>query len=356
MLVFPVLSLFIFWIAQWVVEVDGGSSSLKGGPGAPVIAVNTWGGPFSAATQVAYNTLTQGGSSLDAIVDGCSTCENNQCDGSVGYGNHPDTTGRTTLDALIMDGVTMDVGSVGFIGKFRNAIQLARAVMDYTTHTLLVGEGAEEFALMVGLEPQDATTNNSVKEYRNWKNQNCQPNFYQNLDGCETSCPPYPTPDKVNYGNLNRSNKVWASKEMHDTIGMIAIDQNGHMACGTSTNGATHKVRGRMGDSPIVGAGCYVDSMVGGCAATGDGDIMMRFLPTFAGVNTMRSGRSPTEAAQEALRPAIAAYPTFSGAVVCLSRDGSYGAATYNMDFEMSIMADGMSSVLIVPVPDMKNT
>jgi N4-(beta-N-acetylglucosaminyl)-L-asparaginase len=142
---------------------------------------------------------------------------------------------------MIMDGNTMDVGSVGFVSKFRSVSKLARAVMEYTSHTLLVGNGAEEFAEMIGFVPQNTTTEESTAEYLNWKENNCQPNFYTNLDGSTTSCPPYQSPDldivkpKVHRG--------WASKDQHDTIGMVAIDSTGSMACGTSTNGANHKVR-----------------------------------------------------------------------------------------------------------------
>ena len=110
-------------------------------------------------------------------------------------------------------------------------------------------------------------------------------------------------------------------------------------------------MRGRVGDSPIPGSGCYVNSSVGGCAATGDGDVMMRFSPTFAGVLFMSGGMSPTEAATSALAPIIQAFPTFSGGVVCLTKDEVYGAATYNMAFQISVMADGMEGVLTVDVP-----
>jgi N4-(beta-N-acetylglucosaminyl)-L-asparaginase len=113
------------------------------------------------------------------------------------------------------------------------------------------------------------------------------------------------------------------------------------------------QVRGRIGDSPITGSGCYVDTTVGGCAATGDGDIMMRFLPSYAGVTAMRH-LSPTQAAIDAIQPIIRYYPNFSGGIVCLSANGDYGAASYNMDFHMSVMEDGMTSVLVVPVEDLK--
>ena len=130
------------------------------------IVVNTWSGPFTAAASAAYKRLAAGGSALDAVESGCSSCEENQCDVSVGYGNHPDTNGHTTLDALIMDGTTLDTGSVGFVRAYRNVIALARYVLAYTEHTLIVGEGAEFLADMIGLTKRAPTTTNaSVQIY-----------------------------------------------------------------------------------------------------------------------------------------------------------------------------------------------
>jgi N4-(beta-N-acetylglucosaminyl)-L-asparaginase len=174
-----------------------------------------------------------------------------------------------------MDGSSMKVGSVAYIRRYRKAISLARLVMNYTDHTLLVGDGAEAFADMLGLIDTAATTTVETKrQYQAWLSNSCQPNFYRNLPGCEASCPPY----SAERGRLNTSSehKSWASERDHDTIGMIVLSNNNEMACGTSTNGADHKIAGRVGDAPIVGSGCYVNGKYGGAAATGDGDIMMR--------------------------------------------------------------------------------
>ena len=169
---------------------------------------------------------------------------------------------------------------------------------------------------MLGYEALPTSTENSMNIYNSWVENNCQPNFYQDLDGCNSTCGPYPNPNPSSNTELKQNHHeyhAWASKDQHDTIGMIALSMNGTMACGTSTNGASHKVRGRVGDSPIVGSGCYVDSTVGGCAATGDGDVMMRFLPSFAGVYEMRTGISPWNASYNALQPILRSFPAFSG-------------------------------------------
>lgn len=224
--------------------------------------INTWSGVFEQATAEAFRTLENAGSALDAVEQGCKVCEEEQCDTSVGYGNHPDTDGHTSLDAMIMNGDNFDVGSVGYIRKFRDVISIARYVMTYTSQTLLVGEGAEEFASMVGFTPHSATTNESVQIYESWKQANCQPNFYENIPAATTECGPYQVPalrsndtvHKTQNALVGGNEHLWAAnKENHDTIGMVAIDAAGSMACGTSTNGANHKVAGRVGDSPITG-------------------------------------------------------------------------------------------------------
>lgn len=148
--------------------------------------------------------------------------------------------------------------------------------MEHTDHTLLVGESASVFAENMGFIAEDLTTKKSVNIFSQWLKGNCQPNYRKNVfpDPSE-SCGPYKPRATV------RQNKrpQHANTRSHDTIGMVALDRNGHMAAGTSTNGLTHKVPGRVGDSPIIGAGAYADSSAGGAAATGDGDVMMRFLP-----------------------------------------------------------------------------
>jgi isoaspartyl peptidase/L-asparaginase-like protein (Ntn-hydrolase superfamily) len=329
-------------------------------------AINTWSGDFSGATLTAHNTLASGGSALDGIESGCHYCEEHQCDTTVGFGNHPDTHGETSLDAMIMDGDTYDMGAVGYIRKYRDAIALARAVMWYTGHTFLVGDGAERFASEMGFTEHSATTENSKKIHETWKWQDhCQPNFYENIPEAKEKCGPY----NVTLGASNKEktsslriikplsssqphrDKLWqANKENHDTIGMITRDTSGKMACGTSTNGANHKVAGRIGDSPIPGAGCYVNSQVGGATATGDGDVMMRFLPSFYAVSLMEAGFSPKEACRQALGKITKVFPTFSGGLVCITTEGEHAGATNNMNFTYSLMKEGMNEVQVIEV------
>ncbi|XP_066488150.1 N(4)-(beta-N-acetylglucosaminyl)-L-asparaginase [Tiliqua scincoides] len=306
-------------------QAGSGWATALGGVAELPLVINTW--PFRKATETAWSTLQAGGSELDAVERGCGQCELEQCDGSVGYGGHPDEHGETTLDAMIMDGNTMEVGAVADLRRIKNAIGVARKVIQHTRHTLLVGESASLFAESMGFTVEDLTTQNSLSIYSNWLNQNCQPNFWKNvIPDASKSCGPYKQNKKFSKEDWSNSAKR-IDVDNHDTIGMIVVGQNGRIAAGTSTNGANHKMQGRVGDSPIAGAGAYADSTAGGAAATGDGDVMMRFLPSYQAVEYMRTGMDPTVACQKVITRMQKYVPFFFGAVICANTTGSYGAA-----------------------------
>ncbi|XP_014800970.1 PREDICTED: N(4)-(beta-N-acetylglucosaminyl)-L-asparaginase [Calidris pugnax] len=298
-----------------------GAASAAGLP----LVINTW--AFRKAAETAWGVLQQGGSELDAVERGCGQCEIEQCDGSVGYGGSPDESGETTLDAMIMDGNTMEVGAVADLRRVKNAIGVARKVIEYTKHTLLVGESASLFAVKMGFPYEDLTTQNSLSAYSKWLNQSCQPNYWKNVvPDSSKSCGPYKRPEKMTYKEEEETTSQ-RSFHNHDTIGMVVIGARGAVASGTSTNGAIHKIPGRVGDSPLAGAGSYADSTAGGAAATGDGDIMMRFLPSYQAVEYMRMGTDPTVACQKVISRIQKYVPRFFGAVICANTTGSYGAA-----------------------------
>jgi len=314
------------------------------------VVVNTW--PWPKATDAGWASLLSTSSSLDAVEHGCTQCEVDQCDGSVGFGNHPDENGETTLDAMIMNGSTMNVGSVGCLRSIKNAIGVARRVLENTEHTLLVGELATDFAVQMGFTKESLETNTSQNEYKEWKNSNCQPNYRVNVTpDPHMSCGPY-SPTQYGRSNVLQFDRTSIINESnHDTIGMIAVNEKGEVAAGTSTNGLNHKIPGRVGDSPIVGAGAYADDDVGGAVATGDGDIMMRFLPAYQIVESMRRGLSPTEAAQDAISRMIKKYPRFSGAVIGVAINGSIGAACTGLpEFQFCIRNSGSTKTVIASV------
>jgi N4-(beta-N-acetylglucosaminyl)-L-asparaginase len=322
-------------------------------PNLPFV-INTWGGPFTAATDAAFLALTGNSTSvsaLDAVEIGCATCERNQCDGTVGFGGSPDEACETTLDALIMDGTTMKSGAVAGLRRIRDAISVARAVLQHTRHSLLVGDLATQFAVENGFGPeQDLSTDESRRRCEEWRAGGCKGNYRLHVEpDPSTSCGPYrPLPVNGLQGLEDEG------RSSHDTISMIVIDGSGAMAAGTSTNGAAFKVPGRVGDGPIVGSGSYVDGDVGGCGATGDGDIMMRFLPCYQAVENLRLGMTPTEAAQDAVRRMLRKYPKISSGIVVVNNKGEHGAAASGWTFTYAFRGGTMNTTEVVTIPSLQ--
>ena len=296
------------------------------------IVISTWN--FVDAVEIAYDTIIKTNDSLESIISGCSYCEYNpwDCGWSVGYGAKPDSAGEVTLDSLIMYGPTHSAGSVGQLRNIKNAIGVANAVMQHTTHTLLVGESATKFAEMMGFKKEDLSSQRSKKIYKMWKNNNkCQPNSYMNLPNVNTSCPPYVYDYKHDYQYNNNNNNYdnIGSYSNHDTIGMIGIDKYGYMTIGASTNGLRYKIHGRVGDSALVGHGGYVKQGVGGAVATGNGDIMMLYAPTRIAVKNMENGHNVQDSCDMALKDITDDYKKFEGALVCMDAKGNYAASKY---------------------------
>ncbi|KAF4465506.1 N(4)-(beta-N-acetylglucosaminyl)-L-asparaginase [Fusarium albosuccineum] len=313
-------------------------------PGLPMV-INTWGGDFTAATDSAFVALQRDGASpLDAVEIGGLTCERNQCDGSVGYGGSPDENCETTLDAMIMDGNTFNTGAVAALRRVRSAISVARHVLEHTTHSLLAGDQATAFALQNGFKVENLTTSGSAEKCQAWRDDKCQPNYRLNVRPDPlTSCGPY---EPLSQKAFNPDSK----QASHDTLSLIALHSNGSMAAGTTTNGASHKVPGRVGDGPIVGSGSYVDSDVGGCGATGDGDFMLRFLPCYQAVENLRKGMSPTEAAEDAVRRMLRKFPKISSGIVVVDKNGEHGAAGSGWTFTYSYRGGNMDETEVVTV------
>jgi len=323
------------------------SGCLAAGP----LVVNTW--PFVHATSAAWQTLKTGGSRIDAVEKGCTQCEIEQCDGSVGYGGSPDENGETTLDALIFDPVTYNAGSVGDLRRIKNAIGVARAVMEHTSHTLLAGAQATEFAKENGFLEESLETPASRKLWEDWKKNNCQPNYRVNvLPNASASCGPYKPNKTASALEIDEGDHPGVSRRSHDTIAMLVMDGKGDFAVGTTTNGANHKLPGRVGDSPILGAGAYADNAVGACGATGDGDVMMRFLPCFLVVELMKQGATPTAACEEAIGRVAKYFPKYLGALVAVNKNGVMGAAAHGWTFWYSYInstANGVPQLVKVP-------
>jgi N4-(beta-N-acetylglucosaminyl)-L-asparaginase len=228
--------------------------------------VSTWNNVN--ANNEAAQSARSGKNVIDAIVDGISYVESDINDMSVGKGGRPDRDGDVTLDACIMDH-DGEAGGVCFMQGIEHPIQVAKEVMYNTPHVLLAGEGATRFAISKGHKKTELLTEKSKAEYKEWAK-------------------------KKKY-------KPIPNIEQHDTIGMLGF-HNGKMGGGCSTSGLAYKLKGRVGDSPIIGAGLYVDGAVGGCTATGMGEIMMKNLSSFLVVEFMRGGDTPQVACEKAIK------------------------------------------------------
>ena len=231
------------------------------------VVISTWkfGMP---ANEAAWEILKDKGRALDAVEAGVRIPEGDPKERSVGYGGRPDRDGHVTLDACIMDEFS-NAGSVAFLEHIMHPISVARAVMEKTRHIMLVGEGALQFALDQGFKKENLLVEDSEKEWKEW----LKKNDYE---------------PRINIEN-------------HDTIGMIALDMHGNLSGACTTSGLAWKMHGRVGDSPIIGAGLYVDNEVGAATATGHGEEVIRISGSHLVVELMRQGKSPQKACEEAV-------------------------------------------------------
>jgi isoaspartyl peptidase/L-asparaginase-like protein (Ntn-hydrolase superfamily) len=252
---------------------------------------------------------------LDAVEKGINLAEEDLSNSSVGAGGIPNAAGVVQLDACIMDGPAHKAGSVAALEGIVNAVSVARRVMEKTRHVMLVGAGAREFALSQGFKSADLLTESSRRAWEQWK-----------------------AKPKAEAG--------------HDTIALLCLAPNGTLAGGCSTSGLGYKLPGRVGDSPIIGSGLYVDNDVGAAGATGVGENVMRFCGSFMIVELMRQGRHPTEACVEVIQRTMRKHPAganLSINYIALNKDGDYGAAGTGQGFEFAIAGSSFSKVLRSP-------
>lgn len=284
-------------------EESGGDVS----GGYPMV-IATWNVP--AAVEGARKVLENGGSALDAIEQGCMVEEANADGQSVGIGGLPDRDGNVTLDACIMN-KEGNYGAVVYLQNIKHPISVARKVMEETPHVLMAGKGAEQFAISQGFEPEDLLTEKSKKAWEEWK-------------------------VKAEY-------KPIINIENHDTIGMLAIDKNGDISGGCTTSGLAYKMAGRVGDSPIIGSGLFVDNEIGAATATGMGEEVLKTVGSFLIVELMRQGRTPQEACEEAIGRIVDKkdFKDFQVAYIAVNKKGQVGAYSIHEHFSYNLYRDG---------------
>lgn len=248
------------------------------------IVIATWNEGIPA-NKAAWNVLRNKGRALDAVEAGVMVTEASQnC--CVGLGANPDRDGIVTLDACIMDEYG-NCGSVGALERIKHPISVARRVMEKTPHVMLVGEGAQKFAIAEGfpLEPQQLSAD-AERAYKEW----LKKSEYKPVINIENKGHGPFAPTHLENGNWN-----------HDTIGMVALDAMGNLSGSCTTSGMGFKMRGRLGDSPIIGAGLYVDNEIGAATATGLGEEVIKVCGTHLVVELMRQGYKPEIACKKAV-------------------------------------------------------
>jgi N4-(beta-N-acetylglucosaminyl)-L-asparaginase len=281
------------------------------------IVISTWDFGREANAE-AWKTLSSGGSALDAVEAGVKIPEADPNNNTVGYGGFPDREGHVTLDACIMD-EQYRCGSVMCLEHIKHPISVARLVMEKTPHVMLVGEGALQFALANGFHKENLLTPESEKAWKEWlKESKYEPVI-----------------------NIENQQHLPGGPYNHDTIGMLAMDAKGQLSGACTTSGMAFKMRGRVGDSPIIGAGLYVDNAIGAATATGVGEEVIRIVGSFLVVELMRQGYTPKAACKAAVERIVSRNPakakTIQVGFLAMNKKGVYGAYALQKGFTYSV-------------------
>jgi N4-(beta-N-acetylglucosaminyl)-L-asparaginase len=297
------------------------------------IVVSTWDSGLPV-NKVAWEVLKKNGRALDAVEAGAISIENDiSC--CVGLGANPDRDGKVTLDACIMD-EKANCGAVAFLEHIKHPISVARKVMETTPHVMLVGEGALQFALQNGFPKElGKLSADAEKAYKNWlKKSEYKPvmNIEQQQSKGKKAKKSGGTsvPQFLENGDFN-----------HDTMGTIALDAAGNLSGACTTSGMGFKMRGRLGDSSIIGSGLFVDNEIGAAVATGQGEEVIRVAGTHLVVEMMRMGKTPIEACKIACERIVKINPAkakdFQVGFIAISKDGEYGAFAINKGFNYAV-------------------
>ncbi len=297
-----------------------------GASGFPIV-ISTW--EFGVqANQEAWETLKKGGRALDAVEAGVKIPEADMKNHTVGRAGYPDRDGHVTLDACIMDEFG-NCGSVAAMEYIAHPISVARLVMEKTPHVMLVGDGATQFAVEQGFKKEKLLTPESEAAWKEWlKTAKYSPVM-----------------------NIENQQHMPGSKYNHDTIGMLAIDAKGNISGACTTSGMAFKMHGRVGDSPIIGAGLYVDNEVGGATSTGVGEEVIRNVGSFLVVELMRQGYSPEDACKEAVKRIIKKKPDTAKDIqvgfLAINKKGEYGAYAIQSGFSFAVCNADKQDLLI---------
>lgn len=295
------------------------------------LVLSTWYNQSVSANVAAWDILNNKGSALDAVEKGVQVSENDINNCCVGLGANPDREGKVTLDASIMNH-KHEIGAVAAMERIKSPIHTARLVMEKTPHVLLVGEGAQQFALSQGAVLESGElSEHANKAYADW----LKKSEYKPIMNIEKNGGPN-APDFMESGEFN-----------HDTIGMIAMDAEGNLSGACTTSGMGFKMRGRVGDSPIIGAGLYVDNAIGAATATGQGEEVIRICGSFLVVELMRQGYSPEQACKKAVERIQSVTPkdpkNIQIGFIAINKAGEYGGYALHKGFDFGVTQAGLT-------------
>ena len=289
----------------------------------PIIELNSYPRVLStwnhglAANEAAWKIMERNGTALDAVEKGVRVTESDPNNRSVGLGGLPDANGLVTLDACIMD-QSFNCGSVSFLQNIENPISVARKIMEDTPHVMLSGKGAYDFAIQKGFKHKNLLTQEAKLAWEKWIKD-------------------------------AKKQKPIINNENHDTIGMLAIDKKGNLSGACTTSGWAYKLHGRVGDSPLIGAGLYVDNEVGAACATGLGEAVIRICGSHTVVELMRQGISPQNACKQAVERIIKAHNNLDGlqvGFIALNKQGEFGAYSVYSGFNFALKDSKTNSLI----------
>lgn len=304
-------------------------------PGNKPIVISTWDAGIDA-NKAAWKVLRNKGRALDAVEQGVMVTESSQgC--CVGLGANPDRDGYVTLDASIMDEFA-NCGSVAFLERIKHPIQVARKVMENTPHVMLVGEGAQQFALSQGFVlEKEGLSKDAEAEYKKW----LKKSEYKPVINIENK------KHQTAFAPVRLSDGSWN----HDTIGMVALDAAGNLSGSCTTSGQGFKMRGRVGDSPIIGAGLFVDNEIGAAVATGQGEDVIRMGGTHTVIELMRQGYAPGQACKKAMERLLkikgSKAKEIQVAFIALNKNGEHGAYCLQKGFNYAVCTADNQNALI---------
>jgi N4-(beta-N-acetylglucosaminyl)-L-asparaginase len=307
-----------------------------------LVSLSTWKHGFHP-NRVSYEALVAGRSALDAVERAAKYCEDDLTCMSVGRAGLPDALGMVTLDASIMDHEG-SCGAVAFVRNYQDVTSIARRVMEKTPHVMLVGEGAEAFANAEGFRKSNLLTDKAETLWKQWQKQpdRLHVRLRRAAEGEHEYV--FVTTDEAGH-------EVEVDRESigsHDTIGIIAMDSEGRLAGACTTSGLAFKMHGRVGDSPIIGAGLYVDGEIAAAVATGNGELMMRACTTFHIVEMIRQGIEPSEACERAVARILKdkrLTADMQAGVMVIRADGAWAARSIRAGFQLAAACEKYDGV-----------